>query len=107
MILNKLILSALKDIGAPVAFQKYKGSASTYVTFFEYNQNGALYADDAEQKTSHSIQVDIWSKEDYTQIYQSVKAALLNIGFRRIFETELYENDTEIYHKVLRFNFTE
>lgn len=105
MSLNALIINTLKPLGVPVSFQTYTGTAATYITFFEYNQNSALNADDEEINTNHSIQVDIWSKGDYTTIVQQVKDNLKTAGFRRTFETELYEPDTKIYHKVLRFSF--
>jgi hypothetical protein len=107
MSLNQLIINTLKPLGVPVGFHKYQGSAATYITFFEFNQNGALFADDEEQLTSHSIQVDIWSKGDYTELVKQVKNELMNVGFSRPTENELYENDTELFHKVLRFNFVQ
>jgi hypothetical protein len=38
MSINSMILTTLKAVGVPVSFQTYKGSAPTYITFFEYNQ---------------------------------------------------------------------
>jgi hypothetical protein len=105
MSLNKLIIDTLKPIGVPVAFQTYSGTATTYITFFEYNQFSALNADDEEQQTAHFFQVDVWSKGDYTSIVQQVKDRMTAAGFRRTTETELYEPDTKIYHKALRFSY--
>jgi hypothetical protein len=107
MSLNKLIIDTLKPIGVPVAFQTYSGTATTYITFFEYNQFSALNADDEEQQTAHFIQVDVWSKGDYTSIVQQVKDRLKEAGFRRTTETDLYEPETKIYHKVLRFSYVQ
>lgn len=105
MSLNKLIIDTLKPIGVPVSFQTYSGTATTYITFFEYNQFSALNADDEEQHTAHFMQVDVWSKGDYTAIVQQVKQLMKQAGFRRTFETELYEPDTKIFHKVIRFSY--
>lgn len=107
MSLNKLIIDTLKPVGVPVAFQTYSGTATTYITFFEYSQQSALNADDEEQKTVHRIQVDVWSKGDYTSIVDEVKQRMKEAGFRRTTETDLYEPDTKIYHKVLRFSYVE
>jgi hypothetical protein len=107
MSLNNLIISTLSPL-APTLFQTYSGSVFPHITFFEFNQQSALNADDEEDMTAHSIQVDIWSKGDYVDLVKQVKNRLKAIGFgRRTFETEFYENDTKIYHKVLRFNFNE
>jgi hypothetical protein len=106
MSLNSLIITTLKPL-APTFFLTYSGSVFPHITFFEFNQQSALNADDEEDLTAHSIQVDIWSKDDYTNLVIQVKNSLNVIGFRRTNETEFYENDTKIYHKVLRFNFVE
>jgi hypothetical protein len=105
MNLNNLIIDTLKPLGVPVAFQTYSGTATTYITFFFYNSKGELFADDEEIETGFYIQVDVWSKGDYTSIVQQVKDLLKEAGFRRTTETDLYEPDTKIYHKVLRFSY--
>lgn len=107
MSLNSLIISTLESLGVPVSFQTYNGKASTYITFFEYNQRSALDADDTETQTKYSVQIDVWSKNDYTTLVKQVKESLTNQGFRRTSEAELFESDTKIYHKVIRFNFVQ
>jgi hypothetical protein len=47
--------------------------------------------------------VDIWSKGDYTSLVDQVKSKMKEIDFIRTSEVDLYEHDTEIYHKALRF----
>jgi hypothetical protein len=102
--MNGLIIDTLQDL-APTDYLKYRGSETTYITFFEYNQNGALNADDEELYANHSYQVDIFSKGNYLTLIKQVKERLKGIGFTRTFETEFFENDTGLYHKVLRFYF--
>ncbi|MCL9970351.1 hypothetical protein MX569_07025 [Anoxybacillus kestanbolensis] len=105
MSLNKMIIETLKHVGVPVAFQTYSGTATTYITFFEYNQFSALNADDEEQQTAHFIQVDVWSKGDYTSIVQQVKERMIAAGFRRTSEVDLFEQETKTYHKAIRFSY--
>ncbi|MBW9219264.1 hypothetical protein K1I43_12055 [Anoxybacillus sp. ST70] len=105
MSLNKMIIETLKHVGVPVAFQTYSGTATTYITFFEYNQFSALNADDEEQQTAHLIQVDVWSKGDYTSIVQQVKERMIAAGFRRTSEVDLFEQETKTYHKAIRFSY--
>lgn len=110
MSINSLIINTLSSLGIPVRFHELEekdGEPETYITFFELNQNGALYGDDAELKSRHSIQVDVWSKGNYTNTVKTVKDLLLDKGFTRTYETELYETDTKLYHKVIRFNFVQ
>jgi hypothetical protein len=107
MSLNKLIIDTLSHIGIPVTFQVYEGEEDTFITFFEYNQLPALNADDEEQNSKHFIQVDIWSNQDYTNIVNQVKNSLLQNGFKRTSEAELYETETGTFHKAIRFSFVQ
>ena len=104
--MNKLIIDTLKPLGVPVAFQKYSGSELTYITFFIYNEQGELWADNAEIQTGYYVQVDVWSKTDYTTLVADVIIEMENIGFIRSYATDLYENDTNTYHKSIRFSYT-
>lgn len=104
--MNKLIIDTLKPTGVPVRFQVYNGEKDTYITFFEYNQMGALYTEDVEDKTRHSIQVDVWSKGNYSLLVAQVRELMLNAGFTRNSENEFYEDDLQVFHKVFRFYYT-
>lgn len=101
--INNLIISTLNSLNIPVSFQKYNGSETTYITFFEYLEQGELFCDDGEFTTGHYIQIDLWSKSDYTSILNQIKANLNNAEFKRISEHDLYEYDTQIYHRVIRY----
>lgn len=105
MSLNKLIIDTLKPIGIPVALLTYTGTATTYITFFKYNEIGEVFAEDTEQETRHSIQIDVWSKGNYVDVVKQVKKLLKEQGFSRVTAHELYEDDTKIFHKVIRFYY--
>lgn len=105
--INKLILDTLKPLGVPVGFQKYSGTESTYITFHEYLQTGEEFEEDDEAFTGHYVQVDIWSKADYTALAGNIKAQLKAADFKRLDEADLYEPDTGIYHKGLKFYYLE
>jgi hypothetical protein len=109
MSLNCIIQSALNTTGVLIRFQsliKEDGKPDTYILFREYNQNGALFADNEEQETAHYIQLDLFSKGNYLALVKQVKQALKEVGFSRTFETEYYEDDTKYYHKVIRLSYT-
>ena len=105
--INKLIIDTLKPLKIPVCFQRYSGKAGIYVTFHEYLETGEGYEDDEERSTAHYIQVDVWSKIDYTDLVKEVKNRLIAAGFKRLNEGDLYEVDTKIYHKGLKFYYLE
>jgi len=104
MSLSGLILSTLSNVGAPVAYHNYTGGGSTYVRFFPMPQT-QFSADDDETYTTHYIQVDIFSPGNYLNLVKETKKLLKQAGFRKNFEDELYEKDTKLYHKVLRFYY--
>lgn len=104
--MNKLIIDTLETLRVPVSFQKYNGSESTYITFFCYNDRGELYADDEELSTGYYIQLDIFSRGSYTELKKQVEKLMKEAGFiRKAAGPELYENDTKLYHRPLRFFF--
>lgn len=105
--INNMIVEALKPLKIPVHFQKYTGKVETFITFHEYFSGGEEFEDDEESLTAHYIQVDVWSKTDYTDLVDEVKNLLNNAGFKRLNEIDLYEEDTKIYHKGLKFYYLE
>lgn len=103
--MNETIINTLKPLGVPVVFQKYSGSESTYITFFIYNEQGQFWADDTEIQTGYYIQVDVWSKSNYSALVNDVISLMKNAGFKRNFAADLYEEETNTYHKSIRFNY--
>lgn len=103
--MNSLIINTLKPTNVPVAFQVYTDDETTYITFFELNQQSGLQADDIEVKTQHSFQVDVWSQDNYSALVKQVRDLMTEEGFRRINEAEFYEDDTKMFHKSFRFYY--
>jgi hypothetical protein len=102
-VINKLVTEALKPLKVPVSFQKYSGKENTYITFFNYLEQGEQYADNEEKVTGYYIQVDVWGKNDYTELVEKVKDQMRAAGFIRTSAADLFEEDTKIYHKAMRF----
>lgn len=105
--INKFILETLKPLKVPVGFQKYSGRDETYITFHEYLQNGEEFEEDEESFTGHYIQIDVWSKSDYSDLAAGIKTLLRAAGFSRLDEADFYEPDTQLYHKGLKFFYLE
>lgn len=96
------VYNILKDLGVPV---KWNIRPPTFpsITYFFYNEYGQEFGDGEEIGTNYSLQVDIWSKSDYSELVEQVKKALKENEFYRISTNEFYEDDVKVYHKVLRF----
>jgi len=103
MSINKEVIQALKDIGVPVSFQTSGNEEYPYITFFTYLDRATLHSDDKESITGYFIQIDIWSKTDYTDIAEEVHQGMLTANFIKQRYYDLYEKDTKVYHKVMRF----
>ena len=101
--INKIVMDALKNIGVPVSFQTYGGKKDPYITFFTYLDKGEQFADDGEVITGYYVQIDIWSKKDYTQVSKEEHERMIERGFIKKGFYDLYEDDLKIYHKVMRF----
>ena len=103
MSINKEVLQVLKDIEVPVSFQTSKETKYPYITFFTYLDTTMQHADDEEIVTGYFIKIDIWSKTDYTEISKEVHESMLAANFIKQRFHDLYEDDTKVYHKVMRF----
>jgi hypothetical protein len=102
-----MVMDTLGSLGVPISFQKHTGDELTYITFFEYLQKSEAFADNIETSRGHYIQIDVWSKDDYNDLVNSILYSMKQAGFKRTTETELYEEETQTYHKVLRFFYEE
>jgi hypothetical protein len=106
--INNLITATLAPLGVPVSLRRYAGTAPTYITFFEYNEQGEEWAQNQETATGCYMQIDIWSKTDYTDLSAQVLAALIAVGFKRTMAIDLsFEPNTLMYHKVFRMTYVD
>jgi hypothetical protein len=103
--LNSLILSTLAPI-KDVSFRVYKGSSTTYVTFFEVIDVPKLHADDELKKTETTIQVDVWSKGNFIPLVTQVKQLMKDAGFSYGGGRDFYETDTKLYHYALTYRYS-
>lgn len=106
MSLNSLIIDTLSPIGVPVEFMVYTGTATTYITFQVYNENGTFFAGDEEEAIEYSVRVDVWSKGNFNPIVEQVKARLKVVGFQRHNAYDRYDGELKVFQKVLQFYYT-
>jgi len=99
---NDPVLSALLKGG--VIFTSLPANPTfPCITYREENNSPGLVGD-GEELTSESVMViDIWAKGDTTAIAQAVDRVMSSIWYRREFAGDLYENDTGVYHKSMRY----
>ena len=61
------------------------------------------YSEDEIEIQGYYYQIDIWSVEDYTELVTRTKELLEANDFKFIDQEDLYEKDTKIFHKGLRY----
>ena len=103
MSVNTKVMEALSDLGIPVRFQHYSGEEKPYITFFNYLESGELFADDEEQLTGVYTQLDLWSEGDYADLVSQIHQRMRSAGFLRRSFSDLYETNTNLHHKVMRY----
>lgn len=106
MNINSIVSSVLSNFNIPVRYRKYSGSEPTYITFFEIQNYNEDYSEDINETEVHSLQIDLWSKNDVTQLKKYIKQALKS-NFEDVTYQDLYESDTKTYHIAFRCYFYE
>lgn len=77
-----------------------------YLEYEIINEYGEEYSENKEDYTTYTIQIDIFSTGDYTQLEDAIKKVMMDNGFNRGMAADLYEKDTQLYHKAMRFFIT-
>lgn len=79
-------------------------------TYIEYEILDKQYTDfvgNEANSIEHLIQVDIFSKKDYTSLEIIIEQVLKEKGYDFVTSTDLYEKDTKLYHKAFRYIYKE
>ena len=73
------------------------------LSYFEVDNVGNLYADDQEIGSEIIFQIDLWGNASLSDLALGVNSAMTTLDFVRITSQDLYEQDTKILHKSMRF----
>lgn len=92
LIAGRVIFLALPD-----------GPVFPCITYYEQNNAPALKGDERELTSESVFIIDVWSKGNTTAIAQAVDAVMTDLRFNREFAADLYESDTGVYHKSMRY----
>lgn len=79
---------------------------SLYLEYEIINEYGVDYSEGKEEFTTYIVQVDIFSTGDYAKCEETVKKIMIQNGFNRDMAADLYEKETGLYHKAMRFNIS-
>lgn len=104
MLMDPEIISLTAD--KTVYFLHAVSPTPPYIEYEIFDENGAAWAENKEIASTYYVQVDIFSKSDYSALEDAIKQKLLEAGFIRTSAADLYEEDTQLYHKAMRFVYT-
>lgn len=97
--LNNLVNGRVYWVNSPT-------KTTPYVTFLEVNNSEVESADDEEYADDIEIQVDIWRKGKTDIIAKEVVRVMRALGFTHDAQPDMYEKETQIHHKPIRFEIT-
>lgn len=109
--MNELIEEIFADfavggVSIPVSFLRYEGHGEPYVTYQQVDADNSLSGDDDLIGYADYYDFDVYSKGNYMQIIESVKAILKANGFVWQLSRssgDMFETETGYYHKTLNF----
>ena len=109
--MNEVIENIFKDFkvdgkNIPVAFLRYNGKSTTYVTYQEMDADNSFSGDDELLGYVTYYDFDIYSKGNYLKVMESVKQLMKDNGWRwqpNLSSQDMFEDDTGYYHKTLNF----
>ena len=88
----------------PTAHLKYKGKETTFVVWTITADSPALSADDEPMYSIVSVDVDVYSKANYVDVRTEIKRIMKENEWVWVGDsTEMYEDDTGLYHKTISF----
>ena len=102
--MNQLIINALKTLNIPISFAKYTGTDTTYLIFKVILEQGEKFSNDEEESTGYYIQLNLFSKSDYSSLVSQIKMLMKSANFKRLSDYDAdFEADTGYFNHVFRF----
>ena len=92
------------NVPIPIAHLRYKGESKKYVTWTITGEAPALSANDEDLCSICSLDVDIFSDGNYLDIEKEIKKLMKKNDWVWVEDSEeMYEEDTNLYHKTCSF----
>ena len=108
--LKPQILKKLEEIsGVEVSYfypQKWNNlEKKPAISYYEMDNSINSKADDKEYSSNIAIQIDIWAKtpSKCSKLAIEVNEKMEDLEFERTLALDLFEQETKIYHKTMRF----
>ena len=103
------VYSILSSLGFSVDYQYPKDFATfPCISYFDSGHSNDAYQDSKADTDTVEITVDVWEREDTNtgkvkEIHFDVDNLMRKANFIKKMYTNLFENDTKIYHHIFKF----
>lgn len=88
----------------PVEHLRYTGKSKTFVTWTMLPETPSLVADDEPIYSVCQVDIDVFSDGNYLDIIKEIKKIMKNNEWVWLEDSEeMYEDDTELYHRTITF----
>ncbi len=88
----------------PVAHLRYKGDSKRFVTWTVISEMPSLCADDDDYYSTVTVDIDVYADGNFVSIINAVKELMKSNDWVWTEDSiEMYEEDTELYHKTISF----
>lgn len=107
--MNEEIVSIFKDFkvkgkSIPVSHLIYKGKSKTFITWSIISEVPSISGDDEDLYSVVGVDIHIYSDGNYLGIINEVKKLMKNNNWLWSEDSpEMYEEETELYHKTITF----
>lgn len=102
--LKSILKINVNNKSIPVEHLRYKGKSTTFITWALLPETPILNGDDECLYSVVQVDIDIYSKGNYLDIIKEVKKIMKNNNWLWVEDSEdMFEEDTELYHKTLTF----
>lgn len=94
----------VNDKSIPVSHLRYKGNKKTFVTWTIISESPVLSGNDEVLYSLVEIDIDVYSDGNYLDIVTEIKRLMKENKWRwQEDSSEMYEEDTELYHRTITF----
>jgi len=80
-----------------------EGTVAPYVEYQIVQDSVELFSEGNDDISKHEIQIDLFTKGNYTQIRDAIKEVMKEKDYTKGIGGSLYEKDTKLYHYILRY----
>lgn len=102
--LKSILKINVRDKEIPVNHLIYKGKEKTYITWAIISEAPSLSGDDEDLYSVTSVDIHIYSDGNYLDIVKEIKKIMKKNDWVWVEDSqELYEYETDLYHKVITF----